>query len=137
LWKKSVVPNGLEDEWVPEPVRMLWERKNLLLLPRLEFQLLNCPTYITLLILVSCIYVKAENFYLLLLSLLFLFLITKKLLNSNKSFLMPYLNESTIEKQNMSATNLEKRASCILLLPYILSQLIHEPTNTLNIIHNK
>ena len=54
---------------------------------------------------------------------------------------MPYLNESTTEKQYMSATNLEKTgyktASCILLLPCILSQLIHQPTNTLNIIHNK
>lgn len=51
LWRKSVVPNGLEDEWVPEPVRMLWERKTLLPLPRLKFQLLNCPTYISLLFL--------------------------------------------------------------------------------------
>lgn len=61
LWKKPVVPNGMEDEWVPEPVRMLWVRKNLLPLPRLEFQLLNCPTYIALFILVSYIYAKAEN----------------------------------------------------------------------------
>jgi hypothetical protein len=61
LWKRSVVPNGLEDEWIPEPVRMLWEKKNLLPLPRLEFQLLCCPTHITLLILVFWIYIKAEN----------------------------------------------------------------------------
>lgn len=80
---------------------------------------------------------RQKTLYLLLLSLLFLFLITKKLLNSNKSFLMPYLNESTIEKQNMSATNLKKigykTASYILLLPCILSQLTHQPTNTLNV----
>jgi len=50
---------------------------------------------------------------------------------------MPYLNESTIEKQNMSVTNLKKigykTATYILLLPCILSQLIHKPTNTLNV----
>ena len=84
---------------------------------------------------------RQKTLYLLLLSLLFLFFIAKKLLNSNEPFLMPYLNESTIEKQNMSATNLDrigyKTESCILLLPCILSQLILQPTNALNTIHNK
>jgi hypothetical protein len=56
-----VVPTGLEDQWVPEPVRMLCERKILFPIPRLEFQLLSCPTHTILLNLASYFYEKAEN----------------------------------------------------------------------------